>query len=123
MDARIAFAEMFSAPRALIGMVHVGALPGSPAAREPVSRLVEQAVAEARAYREAGFTAVAIENMHDRPYIRGGAKGCVGPEVTAAMAVIGREIKRETDLVLGVQVLAGANPEAPAGANAPRAAF
>src|SRR5881394_1628242 len=119
MDARIAFAELFSAPRALIGMVHVGALPGSPAAREPVSRLVEQAVAEARAYRDAGFAAIAIENMHDRPYL----KGDVGPEVTAAMAVIGREIRRETDLVLGVQVLAGANREALAVAHACGAAF
>jgi membrane complex biogenesis BtpA family protein len=119
MEPRTAFAETFGAPRVLIGMVHVGALPGSPTAREPVSRLVEQAVAEARAYREAGFTAVAIENMHDRPYLKGG----VGPEVTAALAVIGREIRRETDLLLGVQVLAGANREALAVAHACGAAF
>ena len=119
MDPRTAFAQLFGAPRALIGMVHVGALPGSPAAREPLARLVEQAVAEARVYRDAGFTAIAIENMHDRPYLR----GAVGPEVTAAMAVIGREIQRETSLVLGVQVLAGANREALAVAHACGAAF
>ena len=118
-EPRTAFAESFGAPRALIGMVHVGALPGSPAAREPLSTLVEQAVAEARAYRDAGFTAIAIENMHDRPYLKGG----VGPEVTAAMAVIGREIRRETNLVLGVQVLAGANRESLAVAHACGAAF
>jgi len=119
MDARAAFALLFPAPRALIGMVHVGALPGSPAARDPMARLVEQAVAEARAYRDAGFTAIAIENMHDRPYMKGG----VGPEVTAAMAVIGREIRRDTGLLLGVQVLAGANREALAVAHAIGAAF
>ena len=119
MDARAAFAQLFPAPRALIGMVHVGALPGSPAARDPIARLVEQAVAEARAYRDAGFTAIAIENMHDRPYMKGG----VGPEVTAAMAVIGQEIRRETSLLLGVQVLAGANREALAVAHAIGAAF
>ena len=119
MDPRSAFSQVFGAPRALIGMVHVGALPGSPAAHQPVERLVEHAVAEARAYRDAGFTAVAIENMHDRPYLRGGA----GPEVTAAMAVIGREIRRETGLLLGVQVLAGANREAVAVAHAIGAAF
>jgi len=100
-------------------MVHVGALPGSPAASHSIARLVEHAVAEARAFRDAGFTAVAIENMHDRPYLRGG----VGPEVTAAMAVIGREIRRETSLILGVQVLAGANREALAVAHATGAAF
>ena len=108
MDPRAKFAEIFAAPRALIGMVHVGALPGSPRAHLEVEQLVEHAVAEARAYRDAGFTAIAIENMHDRPYRKGGA----GPEVTAAMAVIGREIRRETGLTLGVQVLAGANREA-----------
>jgi membrane complex biogenesis BtpA family protein len=119
MEPRSAFTRLFGAPRALIGMVHVGALPGSPAAHFPVEQLVEHAVAEARAYREAGFTAIAIENMHDRPYLRGG----VGPEVTAAMAVIGREIRRETNLLLGVQVLAGANREALAVAHACGAAF
>jgi membrane complex biogenesis BtpA family protein len=118
-EPRTAFAELFGAPRALIGMVHVGALPGTPAARDPMARLIEQAVAEARAYRDAGFTAIAIENMHDRPYLKGG----VGPEVTAAMAVIGREIRRETNLVFGVQVLAGANREALAVAHACGAAF
>jgi membrane complex biogenesis BtpA family protein len=119
MDPRSAFIQLFGAPRALIGMVHVGALPGSPAARDPIARLVEQAVAEARAFRDAGFTAIAIENMHDRPYMKAG----VGPEVTAAMAVIGREIRRDTGLLVGVQVLAGANREALAVAHAIGAAF
>src|SRR5215471_1053429 len=119
MDPRAAFTEAFGTPRALIGMVHVGALPGSPASRLAIGPLVEHAVAEARAYRDAGFTAIAIENMHDRPYMKGGT----GPEVTAAMAVIGREIRRETGLTLGVQVLAGANREALAVAHAIGAAF
>ena len=119
MDPRQAFSQLFGAPRALVGMVHVGALPGSPAAHHAVEKLIQHAVAEARAYREAGFTAVAIENMHDRPYLKGG----VGPEVTAAMAVIGREIKRETGLTLGVQVLAAANREALAVAHACGAEF
>jgi membrane complex biogenesis BtpA family protein len=119
MDPRSAFGQLFGAPRALIGMVHVGALPGTPAAHHSVERLVQHAVAEARAYRDAGFTAIAIENMHDRPYL----KGAVGPEVTAAMTAIGHEIKRETALPLGVQVLAGANREALAVAHACGAEF
>jgi len=119
MDPRSAFAQLFGAPRALIGMVHVGALPGTPAAHHSVEKLVQHAVAEARAYRDAGFTAVAIENMHDRPYLN----GVVGPEVTAAMTAIGREVKRETGLPLGVQVLAGANREALAVAHACGAEF
>jgi membrane complex biogenesis BtpA family protein len=119
MDPRQAFSQLFGAPRALVGMVHVGALPGTPTAHHAVERLVQHAVSEARAYRDAGFGAIAIENMHDRPYLKGG----VGPEITAAMAVIGREIKHETGLTLGVQVLAAANREALAVAHACGAEF
>ena len=92
-DALSVFSECFGAPRALVGMLHLGALPGTPSASQPVETLIQQAVTEARIYRDAGFTALAIENMHDRPYLKGG----VGPEITAAMTVLAREVKRETD--------------------------
>ena len=113
------FSERFGAPRALVGMLHVGALPGTPSACRSVDTLIQLAVSEARLYRDAGFTALAIENMHDRPYLKGG----VGPEITAAMSVLAREVKRETGLVLGIQVLAGANREALAAAHASGADF
>ncbi|MFN8586705.1 MAG: BtpA/SgcQ family protein [Candidatus Eisenbacteria bacterium] len=119
MTAPDRFTRTFGASRALIGMIHVGALPGTPAASEPIARLAEKAVAEARVYRDAGYTALMIENMHDRPYV----KNTVGPEITAAMAVVAREITREVPLPLGVQVLAGANREALAVALASGAAF
>ena len=119
MDPNSLFRERFRASRVLIGMLHVGALPGTPTANHSVDQLIQQMVAEARVYRDAGFTALAIENMHDRPYRKGG----VGPEVTAAMTVVGREVKRETGLPLGVQVLAGANREALAVAHAIGAEF
>jgi membrane complex biogenesis BtpA family protein len=108
MDPLSTFRERFGAPRALVGMLHLGALPGTPAARDSIDRLVEHTVAEARIYRDAGFTALALENMHDRPYLKGG----VGPEVTAAMTAVAREVRRETGLLLGIQVLAAANREA-----------
>jgi membrane complex biogenesis BtpA family protein len=119
MNPLESFHQLFGAPRALVGMVHVGALPGTPAAHHSVDKLTHDAVAEARAYREAGFTAVMIENMHDRPYL----KRAVGPEVVAAMTAIGREVRREVPLPLGVQVLAGANREAIAVAHAIGAEF
>jgi hypothetical protein len=100
-------------------MLHVGALPGTPAARDSIDRLIEHTITEAKIYRDAGFTALALENMHDRPYLRGG----VGPEVTAAMTMLAREVKRETGLVLGVQILAAANREALAVAHACGAEF
>ena len=108
MDARGTMKALFGAPRALIGMIHVGALPGSPASAQPLDELVETAVAEARLLRQAGFSAVMIENMHDRPYPRGAA----APETVAAMTAIGRAVRGEVPLPLGVQVLAGANREA-----------
>src|SRR5207249_5013021 len=106
-------------PRALIGMVHVGALPGTPAHDHGFAALVETAVAEARMLNDAGFQGVMIENMHDRPYLR----RAVGPEIVAAMTAIGREIRHAVPIPLGVQVLAGANREALAVAQACGAAF
>jgi hypothetical protein len=119
MDPLSAFRECFGAPRALVGMLHLGALPGTPSASHPVETLIQQTLTEARTYRDAGFTALAIENMHDRPYLKGG----VGPEITAAMTAVAREVKRETGLVLGIQVLAAANREALAIAHASGADF
>jgi uncharacterized protein len=113
------FRECFGAPRALIGVLHVGALPGTPGASQPVDALIDLALTEAKIYRDAEFTALVIENTHDRPYLKGG----VGPEITAAMTAIAREVKREIRLPLGVQVLAGANREALAVAHAAGADF
>jgi membrane complex biogenesis BtpA family protein len=118
-EPRSAFRECFGAPRALIGVLHVGALPGTPQARLSIDDLIELALTEANIYRDAGFTALAIENTHDRPYLKGG----VGPEITAAMTAIAREVKREIGLPLGIQVLAGANREAIAVAHASGADF
>jgi membrane complex biogenesis BtpA family protein len=108
MDPRKLIQSMFGVPRALIGMVHLGALPGSPGAALGIGALIEAAVAEARLLRAAGFHGVMIENMHDRPY-RGGS---AGPETVAAMATIGREVRREVGLPLGVQVLVALAAEA-----------
>jgi membrane complex biogenesis BtpA family protein len=100
--------SMFGVRRALIGVVHVQALPGTPASKLDIVAIAAIAVEEARAYEAAGFHAVMIENTHDRPYLKIG----VGPEITAAMAVVGAEIRRAVTLPLGVQILAGANTSA-----------
>lgn len=105
---------MFSSPKPVVAMVHVGALPGTPASRATVRELEESAAAEAALYREAGVHGVALENMHDVPYLRGG----VGPEITAAMTVLARAVKEASGLPCGIQILAGANLEALAVAHA-----
>lgn len=111
--------SLFGARRGLIGMLHVAALPGTPRARLPMAAIVDRALAEAEVYREAGFNGLMIENMHDRPYL----KGAVGPEVVAGLTVVARELRRAIPLPLGVQVLAAANREAVAVAHAAGAQF
>lgn len=107
--------ELFATRRKpLVGVIHVGALPGTPRSRVGVDELIELAAREAALYRDGGVDALMIENMHDVPYLR----GSVGPEVVAAMAVVGRAVKSESRLPVGVQILAGANLEAVAVAHA-----
>ena len=103
----------------VLAMVHAGALPGTPRHGESFEAILNRAVAEAAVYRDAGVDAILVENMHDRPYL----KGAVGPEVTAAMTVIARAVARESGLPTGIQILAGANREALAAALAAGCAF
>lgn len=106
--------SLFTQAKPVVGVIHVGALPGSPRNTQSVAELVSAARREASMYREAGVDGVMIENMHDVPYLRGE----VGPEITAAMTAIGGEVKQECRLQVGIQILAGANLEAMAVAHA-----
>src|SRR5258705_4722364 len=106
--------SLFSRPKPVVGVIHVGALPGTPSNTQPVAELVMSAKREAKLYREGGVDAVYIENMHDVPYLRGE----VGPEIVAAMTASGIELKSESGLPVGIQILAGANIEAMAVAHA-----
>jgi uncharacterized protein len=106
--------SLFPNRKPVIGVIHVGALPGAPRGSQSVAELVREARTEARVYREGGVDGVIIENMHDVPYL----KGEVGPEIVAAMTAIGREVKAECGLPIGIQILAGANIEAMAVAHA-----
>jgi uncharacterized protein len=99
------------APKSLIGMVHVAALPGTPRASLSMRKIVAQSVSEAQLLMEAGFDGLIIENMHDAPYLLRQA----GPEIVAAMTEIGcrvREAMGDAPAPLGVQILAGANEAA-----------
>jgi len=104
----------FSRAKPIIGVIHVGALPGTPRAAQGVSELVTSAKREARIYKESGVDGLIIENMHDVPYLRGE----VGSEIVAAMTAIATEVKKECELTVGIQILAGANIEAMAVAHA-----
>ncbi len=107
--------------RTLIGMVHVGALPGTPHHRgATVDHLAAQAADEARILVDAGFDAIIIENMHDAPYVHGDK---LGPEIACAMTRIGTEVASAVSCPLGVQILSGGNRAAIAVANSVGGAF
>jgi membrane complex biogenesis BtpA family protein len=105
---------MFHNTKPLIAMIHVAALPGTPAGTSSVAEAVALAVKEARLYKEGGVDGIALENMHDTPFL----KGRVGPEIVAAMTLLGQALKAESGLPVGIQILAGANREAMAAAHA-----
>ena len=111
--------KLFPSSKPVIGMIHLGALPGTPASELSLPAIEALAVREAMILRDAGVHGVMIENMHDTPYLRGHA----GPEIVAAMAIIGRAVKETAKLPCGIQILAGANIEAMAVAHAAGLAF
>lgn len=108
------FRNLFPLSKPLIGMIHVQALPGTPAHRYPLNQITDLAVHEAVLYQKLGFTAVMLENMHDLPYLN----KSVGAEVTACMTRVAIAVRQAVDLPIGIQILAAANREALAVAQA-----
>lgn len=102
------FHQALKNSQSIVAMIHIEALPGTPRSSLSPEQILNKALAEADLYKSAGVDVLAIENMHDRPYL----KESVGPEITALMTFLGREIKRHSQLPCGVQILAGANKEA-----------
>lgn len=86
-------------------MVHVGALPGTPANKHAIKRITERAIQDAIILKEEGVDGIMIENMHDRPYLNRN----VGPEIVASMTAIAIALRNTIDIPLGIQILAGAN--------------
>lgn len=120
LAGRAAFTSLFSCRSAVIAMVHVQALPGTPQHCLPLERIVERACAEAELYQQCGVDGILVENMHDLPYMR----GKVEPEIVASMTRVCSEIKQAVkDIPMGIQILAGANVESLAVAHACGAHF
>ena len=112
-------ASILGSDRAIVAMIHLPALPGSPRASLSPREIARHAVEEARVLAAAGFDAILIENMHDAPYLMRD----VGAETVAAFTRAACEVRAVVDLPLGVQVLAGANRAALAVALAAECSF
>lgn len=98
----------FTSKPALIGMIHVPPLPGSPFYSSTMAAVLEATSQEAMMFERLGFDGIIIENMHDTPYLN----GRVGPETTAAMTAVATTVRRHFTGPCGIQILAAANKEA-----------
>ena len=94
-------ADVLGVPRALIGMVHLLPLPGSPRWGGSMGAVVERALADARALEAGGLHALLVENHGDTPF----TAGRVDAATVAAMTAVMSEIRRNVRLPLGVNVL------------------
>lgn len=93
------FKRVFGDTKPVIGMVHIGALPGSPLF-DPAIDLYAAARADLLALQAAGFDAVMFGNENDRPY-----ELQVDTASTATMAALIGQLKPEITVPFGVNVL------------------
>lgn len=85
----------------LVGVVHLGALPGAPRHGGRMGAIVARAVADAEIYESSGFSAVIVENFGDAPF----HPGAVPAETVAALAVAARAVKSAISIPCGVNCL------------------
>ncbi len=93
------FERVFGVAKPVIGMVHFGAMPGTPLF-DPDTDLLAAARADLIALQEAGFDAVMFGNENDRPY-----EFDVDTATTAKMAALIGQLKPEISVPFGVNVL------------------
>src|SRR5215467_11212743 len=88
-------------PKAVIGMVHLRALPGSPAWAGSMDAVVQAALEDAHALVDGGVDALLVENFGDVPF----SAGRVDAATVAAMCITIGEIRRVAARPFGVNVL------------------
>ncbi|ALN74809.1 BtpA/SgcQ family protein [Aureimonas sp. AU20] len=112
---------IFGRPQAIIGVVHLAPLPGSPRFDgEAVETIYQRGLDDARAYLHGGCDGVIVENHGDVPFSKPDA---IGPETAAHMSVVSDRIRRELGRPIGINVLANAAIPAIAIASAASASF
>lgn len=94
------FVELFGGVKPIVGMIHLKALPGSPDGGT-VSAALDAAREDADALVAAGVDGLIVENFGDAPF----AKDRVPPVTVAGMTVVCRELRRDHNVPLGVNVL------------------
>ena len=85
----------------MVGMVHLGPLPGSPRYTGDFPQVLERAVADAAILQETGWDAALVENFGDAPFYADDV-----PDITvAAMTRAVAEVRQAVTFPVGVNVL------------------
>lgn len=92
---------IFGVFKAVIGVVHLLPLPGSPGWQGDFNKVLARARSDAEALASGGVDGIIVENFGDVPF----EKDRVGPETVASLALAVSEVQRMVKLPLGINVL------------------
>lgn len=96
-------ADLFPAPKPVIGMVHLWPLPGAPGyTGYGIQKIIDHAMRDADALIQGGVDGLMVENMWDLPFYVGTD---VKPEAMTAHAVAAAEIVKNFPVPVGINVI------------------
>lgn len=116
-----ALEEIFDVHKPIIGMIHLKPLPGAPRYNgESLDEVVAYALKEVSTYEEGGVDGLIVENGWDLPFSR---PENIGHETSTAITYVTQSIMAETEMPVGINVLANGAIPALAVAKATEAPF
>ncbi len=96
--------ELFGADKAVIGVIHLGALPGAPRYDGTDPREIYRAAAtDARTLGDGGVDGIIVENASDLPFAR---PEDIGPETVAALTAACLAVRSAVDVPIGITCVA-----------------
>ncbi|WP_435159343.1 BtpA/SgcQ family protein [Haladaptatus sp. DFWS20] len=93
--------SIFDTDDAIIGMVHLSSLPGSPGYDGNFDTIRTRALTDAHTLESGGVDAIMVENFGDSPFYRDD----VPKHIVASMTRIVTELRQAVDCPLGVNIL------------------
>jgi len=93
--------NLFKHNKPIIACIHLMALPGSPLYAGNMTAIYDKALEELDIFKHSGVDGIIIENFRDKPFY----PDKVPAETIAAMAGIGREIVKQTNMPVGINIL------------------
>ncbi len=93
--------ELFGPGKALIGVVHLLPLPGSPRWNGNLKSVLNRATVEAGILQDGGAHGIIVENFGDAPF----RTGRVEPETVAAMTRAVEQVRATVSLPVGINML------------------